>query len=138
MREFLKSMREFLKSMREVFKVNARVFKVNARVFKVNAGSFKVNARSFKVSVRIDRQAHRSKSVSRQSGDWGISGVPFAYPWRTFRVSMAYLIVSNGDIVGNGSINFVTPLSPLFRIIDISHIPHCNGKNTDRSITPLS
>ena len=69
-------MREFLKSMREVFKVNARVFKVNAR-------SFKVNARSFKVSVRIDRQAHRSKSVSRQSGDWGISGVPFAYPWRT-------------------------------------------------------
>ena len=62
MREFLKSMREFLKSMRE---------------------SFKVNARSFKVSVRIDRQAHRSKSVSRQSGDWGISGVPFAYPWRT-------------------------------------------------------
>ena len=119
-------MREFLKSMREVFKVNARVFKVNAR-------SFKVNARSFKVSVRIDRQAHRSKSVSRQSGDWGLGNL-----WRTFRVSMAYLIVGNGDIVGNGNINFVTPLSPLFRIIDISHIPHCYGKNTDRSITPLS
>ena len=51
---------------------------------------------------------------------------------------MAYLIVGNGDIVSNGSINFVTPLSPLFRIIDISHIPHCYGKNTDRSITPLS
>ena len=51
---------------------------------------------------------------------------------------MAYLIVGNGDIVGNGNINFVTPLSPLFRIIDISHIPHCYGKNTDRSITPLS
>ena len=95
--------------------------------------------------MRIDRQAHRSESVSRQSGDWEISGVPMAYlwrihgvPWRTFRVFMAYLIVGNGDIVGNGSINFVTPLSPLFRIIDISHIPHCYGKNTDRSITPLS
>ena len=54
---------------------------------------------------------------------WCIHGVL----WRTFRVSMEYLIVGNGDIVGNSSIDFVTPLSPLFRIIDISHIPHCYG-----------
>ena len=127
-------MQEVIKSMREVFKVNARVFKVNGR--------------SFKVSVGIDRQAHRSKSVSRQSGDWEslayLSQFYILYfifrnfIYFIFRISMAYLIVGNGDLVGNGSINFVTPLSPLFRIIDISHIPHCYGKNTNRSITPLS
>ena len=61
------------------------------KVFKANARVFKVNARSFKVSVRIDRQAHRSKSVSRQSGDWGISGIPMAYLWRIHGVPMAYL-----------------------------------------------
>ena len=68
MREVLKSMREFLKSMREVLKSMPEVLKSMPEVLK---------------SVRIDRQAHRSESVSRQSGDWGISGVPFAYPWRT-------------------------------------------------------
>ena len=45
--------------------------------------------------------------------------------------------VRNGNIVGNGDINFVTPLSQavltlylawcLFRIIGISHIPRCYG-----------
>ena len=49
---------------------------------------------------------------------------PLAYLWHTY-------------IVGNGNINFVTPLSLvvltsylawcLFRIIDIGHIPHCYG-----------
>ena len=43
-------------------------------------------------------------NICTETRDWGISGVPLAYPWRTY-------IVGNGDIVGNGNINFVTPLS---------------------------
>ena len=46
-------------------------------------------------------------------------------------------MVGNGDMVGNDDLNFVTPLSQmvlnlylaccLFKIIGITHIPHCYG-----------
>ena len=120
MREFLKSMREFLKSMREVLKSMPEVLK--------------------SVCELTGKLIAQSQSVVSQ----GI-GESLACLWRIHGVPMAYLSRIHGvpnswqwHIVGNGSIDFVTPLSPLFRIIDISHIPYCYGKNTDRSITPLS
>ena len=119
MREVLKSMREFLKSVREVSKSMPEVLK--------------------SVCELIGKLIAQSQSVVSQ----GI-GESLAYLWRIHGVTMAYLSRIHGVPnswqwqQNNGSINFVTPLSPLFRIIDISHIPHCYGKNTDRSITPLS
>ena len=77
----------------------------------------------------------------------------FVYIFRTGYFYLAQSIsdmataVRNGNIVGNGDINFVTPLSQavltlyfawcLFRIVGISHIPCCYSNLVTMATTVL-